>query len=66
MDKILNFLKEVRQELRKVSWPDKKLVIRATVSVIIFSLFFGIYLWIVDLTFTKILSFIFGIWGGSL
>ncbi len=66
MDKILNFLKEVRQELRKVSWPDKKLVIRATVSVIIFSLFFGIYLWIVDLTFTKLLSFIFGIWGGSL
>ncbi|AEF18656.1 MAG: preprotein translocase subunit SecE [Hydrogenobaculum sp.] len=66
MDKILSFLKEVRQELRKVSWPDKKLVIRATVSVIIFSLFFGIYLWIVDLSFTKILSFIFGIWGGSL
>ncbi|ACG56942.1 preprotein translocase, SecE subunit [Hydrogenobaculum sp. Y04AAS1] len=66
MDKILNFLKEVKQELRKVSWPDKKLVIRATVSVIIFSLFFGIYLWIVDLSFTKILSFIFGIWGGSL
>ena len=66
MDKILNFLKEVKQELRKVSWPDKKLVIRATVSVIIFSLFFGIYLWIVDVSFTKILSFIFGIWGGSL
>jgi len=66
MDKILSFLKEVRRELRKVSWPDKKLVIRATVSVIIFSLFFGIYLWIVDLSFTKILSFIFGIWGGSL
>jgi preprotein translocase, SecE subunit, bacterial len=66
MDKILSFLKEVRQELRKVSLPDKKLVIRATVSVIIFSLFFGIYLWIVDLSFTKILSFIFGIWGGSL
>jgi preprotein translocase subunit SecE len=66
MEKILNFLKEVRQELKKVSWPDKKLVIRATVSVIIFSLFFGIYLWIVDLSFTKILSFIFGIWGGSL
>ena len=66
MDKFIAFLKEVRQEIRKVSWPDKKLVTRATISVIIFSLCFGIYLWIVDLAFTKILSFIFGIWGSSL
>ncbi len=66
MDKVLEFLKSVKQEIKKVAWPDKKLVTRATISVIIFSLFFGIYLWIVDLAFVKILSFIFGIWGSSL
>jgi len=64
--KNFKFFKGSKARAKKVSWPDKKLVIRATVSVIIFSLFFGIYLWIVDLAFTKILAFMFGIWGGSL
>ena len=58
MDKLRAFLKGVRQEIDRVSWPGKKLVQKATVGVIIFSLFFGIYLWVMDLAFTRVIRFL--------
>ena len=63
MNKLFDFLKEVRSELRRVSWPDRKLVTRATISVIIFSLAIGIYLWVLDLAFTRVLYIIFSLRG---
>ncbi len=63
MGKISEFLREVRSELRRVSWPNRKLVTRATVSVIIFSLAIGVYLWVLDLAFTRILYMIFSLRG---
>ncbi len=63
MDRVKQFLKDLRQELNKVSWPNKKLVQKASISVIIFSLFFGIYLWIVDLAFTRIIHFLLSLRG---
>jgi preprotein translocase subunit SecE len=43
------FLIEVRNELKRVTWPSRKEVYAATVVVILFSLVLGIFLWIVDL-----------------
>ena len=43
------FLSEVRNELKRVTWPTRKEVYATTVVVILTSLFFGIYLWVVDL-----------------
>ncbi len=63
MQKLRDFLKGVRAELRRVTWPDRKLVVKATVSVIIFSLVVGVYLWALDLVFTRILSLIFALRG---
>ena len=63
MDKLKTFLLGVREELRRVIWPPKNTVIKATISVIIFSLVIGIYLWILDLAFTKIISFILSLRG---
>lgn len=63
MGKLREFLKGVRTELRRVTWPDRKLVTKATISVIIFSLVIGVYLWVLDLAFTKILSLIFALRG---
>ncbi len=63
MGKLKEFLQGVRAELRRVSWPDRKLVTKATISVIIFSLVVGVYLWVLDLAFTKILSLIFALRG---
>ena len=63
MGKLKEFLKGVRSELRRVSWPDRKLVTKATISVIIFSLLVGVYLWVLDIAFTKVLSLIFELRG---
>jgi preprotein translocase subunit SecE len=43
------FLVEVRNELKRVTWPSKKEVYAATVVVILFSIALGTFLWIVDL-----------------
>jgi preprotein translocase subunit SecE len=43
------FLVEVRNELKRVTWPTRKEVYAATVVVILFSMLLGIFLWVVDL-----------------
>jgi preprotein translocase subunit SecE len=43
------FLTEVRNELRRVTWPTRKEVYAATVVVILFSFALGLFLWLVDL-----------------
>ncbi|MFQ6070647.1 MAG: preprotein translocase subunit SecE [Candidatus Aminicenantales bacterium] len=48
------FLKEVRAELRKVTWPTRSEVASTTVIVIIATVFFGVYLWVMDLIFSWI------------
>jgi preprotein translocase subunit SecE len=52
------FLKEVKDELRKVVWPTKNEVIRLTAVVIIVSLIVGIYLGAIDFLLTKILALV--------
>jgi len=42
------FLSEVRNELKRVTWPTQKEVYATTVVVILTSMFFGIYLWSLD------------------
>ncbi|WP_448588192.1 preprotein translocase subunit SecE [Thermocrinis sp.] len=64
MEKIKNFLKSVKQELNRVSWPSRNLALRATVSVIIFSFVIGLYLWVLDIAFVKIINFLLSLRGG--
>ena len=52
------FLKEVRSELKKVSWPNRDQVIKLTIVVIAVSLALGIYIGGLDLIFTKITDLI--------
>jgi preprotein translocase subunit SecE len=54
---ILKFFQEVRDELRRVVFPSKELVIKASIAVFLFTVFFSIYLWILDIIFVKIISF---------
>ena len=63
MDKVKEFIRSLRKELDKVSWPTKNLVVKATISVIIFSLFFAISLWIFDLAFTRLVHFLLSLRG---
>ena len=42
------FLSEVRNELKRVTWPTQKEVYATTIVVILTSMFFGVYLWGLD------------------
>jgi preprotein translocase subunit SecE len=50
------FLKEVRDELRKVVWPTRDEIIRLTGVVIIISVGVGVFLGVVDFILTKIVG----------
>jgi preprotein translocase subunit SecE len=42
------FLSEVRNELKRVTWPSQKEVYSTTIVVILVSVFFGLYLFTLD------------------
>jgi preprotein translocase subunit SecE len=50
------FLKEVRDELKKVVWPTRDEVIRLTGVVVLVSLFVGIFLGGADFILTKLVG----------
>jgi preprotein translocase subunit SecE len=47
-----DFFAEVRGEMRRVTWPARREVYATTVVVILVSVFFGLYLFGVDLLFS--------------
>jgi preprotein translocase subunit SecE len=53
------FLVDVRAELGRVTWPTRREVWATTIVVILVSLLFGIYLYVVDLSLSAIVSWIF-------
>ena len=53
------FLIEVRNELKRVTWPSRKEVYAATIMVILFSAVLGLFLWSVDLTLDRAVLFLF-------
>ncbi len=53
------FLVEVRNELRRVTWPSQKEVYATTVVVILTSIFFGLYLFVIDFGIDAVVSRIF-------
>jgi preprotein translocase subunit SecE len=58
-DNARNFLTEVRNETRRVTWPSKKEVYATTVVVILTSAFFGIYLWGMDIALSYAVNWIY-------
>jgi preprotein translocase subunit SecE len=50
------FLIDVRSELARVTWPTRREVWATTVVVILTSLVFGLYLWIIDLGLSWIME----------
>ena len=60
MKKIFTYIGEVREELKKVSWPSREEVIRLTGVVIISSVIVGLYLGGLDYIFTQLLGLIIG------
>ncbi|MEK7610858.1 MAG: preprotein translocase subunit SecE [Patescibacteria group bacterium] len=59
VNKVINFSKEVQDELKKVVWPDRPTAIRLTATVIIVSVFLAVYFGLLDFILTEsIKSFI--------
>ena len=58
-DNSRNFLVEVRNETRRVTWPSRKEVYATTVVVILTSAFFGIYLWGMDIALSYAVNWIY-------
>ncbi len=54
----LQFLKEVRVELKKVTWPQRNEIIGSTAVVIVASFAVAFFLGFVDLVLQKLLGFI--------
>ncbi len=53
-----SFLKEVRVEFDKTTWPSRKEIIAMTTAVLALTFFFTAYLGVVDITLSKLVSFL--------
>ena len=63
LDSARTFLTEVRNEVRRVTWPSRREVYATTVVVILTSVFFGVYLWGLDLALSWAVGRIYGLFG---
>ncbi len=54
--RFINFLKETRAELKKVTWPSRNEVTSTTIVVIIATVFFGFYLFFMDIIFSWVIT----------
>lgn len=59
------FLTEVRNEMKRVTWPSRREVYATTVVVILTSIFFGLYLWGVDMALSSLIGWIFRTLGAA-
>jgi preprotein translocase subunit SecE len=57
------FLTEVRNELGRVTWPSRKEVYATTLVVILTSIFFGVFLYSIDLVLNAMMGWLFRTFG---
>lgn len=54
--KVLNFIRESREELKRVTWPDREEVTSFTMVVIISVVIISLFLWFVDTLLGKLIN----------
>lgn len=57
--KIVNFIKDVKSEMAKVSWPSKNQLKGQTIIVIGVSLFFAVFIFAIDHLLGRLLNFLY-------
>ncbi|HBS48375.1 TPA: preprotein translocase subunit SecE [Candidatus Dependentiae bacterium] len=62
MSSVLTFLKEVRVELSKITWPTREELIGSTIIVLILVAFFATFLGVSDLGFSLLIKKLFNVW----
>lgn len=60
IDKGTKFVSEVRQEMSKVSWPTWEELKGSTIMVLIISLLFSVYIFVIDQALTFTIRLVFG------
>ncbi|WKZ25608.1 MAG: preprotein translocase subunit SecE [bacterium] len=58
MKRIANFLVEVKQELEKVTWPKREVVINYLSLVIVLSIIVASFVGLIDFSLTKTLDYL--------
>jgi preprotein translocase subunit SecE len=61
--RFLNFLRDVRSEVKKVTWPSRQEVYSTTLVVIFATIFFAFYLFFMDIIFSWVISNIKSLFG---
>ena len=65
VERVRTFFSEVRNELKRVTWPSRKEVYATTVVVILTSVFFGLYLFALDFGINSLVQWIFRRFGAA-
>ncbi len=54
------FIRQVKQEVAKITWPSRAEAMRGTVTVIVVSVMLAAFLLCVDLLFARVVGFVIG------
>ncbi|MGQ9465153.1 MAG: preprotein translocase subunit SecE [bacterium] len=58
MNKILEYIKNIYLEMRRVTWPTKNELVNSTIVVIAISIFVALVIFVLDRIFTTLLGII--------
>lgn len=61
VQKVVQFLRDYKGELKKIVWPNVKTVVRNTVIVLVVCLIVGAFIWIFDFALAKLLDLVWQI-----
>jgi preprotein translocase subunit SecE len=56
MNKIFSFIKESKEELKKVTWPTRQRTINYTITVVVISLLVALFLGVLDMIFSMMME----------
>ena len=59
MKSMKNYFKDMKNELKKVVWPDRTQLIKNTITVLIFTVLVGGLIWVADGLFSKLASWVY-------
>jgi len=59
--KVTRFFKEVRAELKKVTWTGRKEITSGTIAVLVLSCIISLFLWVIDFGLSQAVRLVLGL-----
>ncbi|TYP92505.1 preprotein translocase subunit SecE [Fodinibius salinus] len=59
MDKIKEYIQDIRKEMKKVSWPDQQELIDYTIVVVVFTVLLSAFIFVIDQVYSTVLEAIY-------